>query len=108
MDHFGLDMTFLGIKQVSIIIFVLKIIFLTNFYNFPIHWTTHQILESVGTGAQVFLDSGCWRQDGGFIRVNLRGSFKRLPGRRGIDNCGLLDPIPKARIRLLSHLCGVR
>jgi hypothetical protein len=57
-------MTFLGIKQVSIIIFVLKIIFLINFYNFPIHWTAHQKPESVGAGAQVFLDSGCWRQDG--------------------------------------------
>jgi hypothetical protein len=31
MDHFGLDMTFLGIKQVSIIIFVLKIIFVNQF-----------------------------------------------------------------------------
>jgi hypothetical protein len=45
MDHFGLDMAFLGIKQVFIIIFVLKIIFLINSYNFPIHWTAHRIPE---------------------------------------------------------------
>jgi hypothetical protein len=67
MDHFGLDMNFLGIKQVSIIIFVLKIIFLINFYNFPIHWTAHQKSKSVGAGAQVFLDSGCRRHDGGLV-----------------------------------------
>jgi hypothetical protein len=35
MDHFGLDMTFLGNKQVSIIIFVFKTIFLIHFYSFP-------------------------------------------------------------------------
>jgi hypothetical protein len=55
MDHFGLDMTFLGIKQVSIIIFVLKIIFV------------HKKSESVGASAQVFLDSGCRRHDGGLV-----------------------------------------
>jgi hypothetical protein len=48
MDQFGLNMTFLGIKQVYVIIFVLKIIFSINFYDFPIHWTAPQLNRNAG------------------------------------------------------------
>jgi hypothetical protein len=55
MDQFGVNMTFLGIKQVSVIIFVLKIIFSINFYDFPIHWTTPQLHRNAGANSEVFL-----------------------------------------------------
>lgn len=47
MDQFGINMTFLGIKQVYVIIFVLKNIFSINFHVFPIHWTAPQLSEKI-------------------------------------------------------------
>jgi hypothetical protein len=39
MDQFGLNMHFLGIKQVLTIIFTLKIIFYLLFLGFLVSWT---------------------------------------------------------------------
>jgi hypothetical protein len=43
MDQFGIHMTFLGIKQVYVIIFLFKIVFSINFQDFPIRWTAPQL-----------------------------------------------------------------
>jgi hypothetical protein len=48
MDQFGLNMNFLGIKQVLTFIFTLKIIFYLLFLDFLMSWTARQFLESTG------------------------------------------------------------
>jgi hypothetical protein len=45
MDQFGLNMNFLGIKQVLVIIFVLKINFYFIFLDFLFSWTERKISE---------------------------------------------------------------
>jgi hypothetical protein len=58
MDQFGLNMTFLGIKQVSVIIFVLKIFYSINFYDSPIHWTAPQLNRNAGANSKDSPDPG--------------------------------------------------
>jgi hypothetical protein len=45
MDQIGLNMNFLGIKQVLVIIFTLKIYFYFNFLDFLFPRTARKILE---------------------------------------------------------------
>jgi hypothetical protein len=45
MDSFGLNMYFLGIKQVSTIKFILKIYFHNHLFIFSIFWIMHTITE---------------------------------------------------------------
>ena len=55
MDQFGLNMNFLGIKQVLAIIFTLKINFYIHLINFPVLCTAHQLNKNIGATAQEFL-----------------------------------------------------
>jgi hypothetical protein len=41
MDQFGLNMNFLGIKQVLVIIFTLEINFYSYLFNLSVLWTAH-------------------------------------------------------------------
>jgi hypothetical protein len=47
MDRFGLHMNFLGIIQVLVIIFALKINFYFIFLDFLFSWTARKILENI-------------------------------------------------------------
>ena len=55
MDQFGVHMNFLGFKQVSAIIYILKIHFWFIFSGFIIPWSGRQFLVSAGANVQVFL-----------------------------------------------------
>ena len=55
MDQFGFEMNFLGIKQVQMIIFTLKIQFHNHLFILCVLWTGRTILKSVGTNRQRFL-----------------------------------------------------
>ena len=50
-------MNFLGIKQILVINFILKMDFYFLFSGFSISWTARQFLGSTGTTTQVFQES---------------------------------------------------
>jgi hypothetical protein len=84
MDQFGLNMNFIGIKQVSIINFVLKINFHNHLFVFTDLWTTRAINREFRVHCIKILrlsyPSMGWR-------VNISktgGSLERSPTRRGI------------------------
>jgi type IV secretory pathway VirB6-like protein len=60
-------MNFLRIKQVSGIIFVLKIIFYNYFSISIVLWTGHQKQRNAGANSKYFPDSGFPHMDDGFI-----------------------------------------
>jgi hypothetical protein len=87
MDQFGLKMNFLCILQVSRFVFVLK----TNLYNyfsiFNHLWTGPQIPESAGALAQMQpRHRKPTRWTAGSISKRPRGSYVRMPDRRGIND----------------------
>jgi thioester reductase-like protein len=57
MDQFRLNMNFLGIKQILVIIFTLKINFYIYLSTFSVLWTMHQKQRSAGVIVQYYLDS---------------------------------------------------
>jgi thioester reductase-like protein len=57
MDQFKLNMNLLGIKQILVIIFTLKINFYIYLSTFSVLWTAHQKQRSAGVIGQYYLDS---------------------------------------------------
>ena len=55
MVQFGVHMNFLGFKQVSAIIYILKIHFWFIFSGFIIPWSGRQFLVSAGANVQEYL-----------------------------------------------------
>jgi hypothetical protein len=53
MDQFGLNMNFLGIKQVSEINFILKINFHNHLFIFTDLWATCQLSGKTGATARI-------------------------------------------------------
>jgi hypothetical protein len=94
-------MTFLGIKQVSIIIFVLKIIFLINFYNFPCSLDcAPNTRKCRGWRASFPMTQNSFIVDCGLFSEFLGDSFVNVRGRRVTVNSRPLDPLRTTQIRL--------
>jgi hypothetical protein len=55
MGQFGLNMNFLGIKQIVAMIFTLKINFCIIFLDFSFPWTARQLIERPGVSTQNIL-----------------------------------------------------
>jgi hypothetical protein len=84
MEWFGVSMNFLWIIEVLAIIFLLNIQFLIHLYSLNKLWTGPQLMGNAGAPVQFYLRLRLQAQwTAGFILNYLRGSFKRLPGRRG-------------------------
>jgi hypothetical protein len=97
MGQFGLSMNFLGIKQLSSINLILKILFLNEFLGFiKCMYYARNKQKPGGLCTKQSKTQSPTREDCGFIEVNLRGSFKRLPAE------GVLDDLSHP-IRIKGH-----
>ena len=97
MDQFGLNMNFLGFKQVLIIIFTLKIIFYLLFLVFSNSWTGRiKTRECRGLGVTLPKTQFTHVVDRGLITGFYKGSFTKSIG-EGVSD-GLSRPIMTAQI----------
>jgi hypothetical protein len=78
MDQFGLNLKFLGIIQVSSIVFVLKIIFYNQFSIFIVLWTWRNIIGKYrGVNTKSPQTQSFFAVDCGLVFKFQEGSFVR-------------------------------
>jgi hypothetical protein len=92
-------MKFLGIKQVSVINFVLKIISEMNFSVFKRSGLRTKNYEAQGSVRKMTQDTDRQALDCGLNPISPGVSFAITPGRRGIVVLGPLDQLWTVRIR---------
>ena len=99
MVQFGVHMDFLQIKQVLVIIFVLKMHFWFIFSVFRVLWTGPKIPKSAGAFVKEFLRlSALYKVDVGLFSSKLRGSTANMS--REVGRADLGRPIRYRRTRL--------
>jgi hypothetical protein len=84
MDQFGLNMNFLGIIQILVIIFTLKINFYIYLSTFSILWTAHQKQRSAGVIVQYYLDLEYSHPRLRVDSIIFQGLLHKTIGRKGI------------------------
>ena len=107
MVQFGVHMDFLQIKQVLVIIFVLKMHFWFIFSVFRVLWTGPKIPKSAGAFVKEFLRlSALYKVDCGLVSIKHRVFLTNATRRRGILWFQPLDHEPSAWIRLAATWTG--
>jgi hypothetical protein len=109
MDQFGVHMHFLWIKQVLVIIFSLKSIFLMNLFDFLIIWTERTITrKSRGPGAINPQTQSQSLRTAGLFYQNRGSPMKLCIRERAMKHPRPSDLLHAVQIRLSLNWTGMR